>query len=219
MPWPSCTMDSRHFRSSPAVSYQPAHSSIKQRRGARICRTLLIHFLYRFTTRRVLLSPGSSRLRFTNFNSSFVEMRRDWSLFIVLSVLNFCSLSLKWSKSLARTDVLRVGNFHSRGSQPFSLPESVPTDSQFLSVICVGELNMYVCKVICPKYLSWLDKRKQWGRMSSPFLTEPMTLWEYLSLHTQTRVLQIQLLSITYLKMLPNCHSHKFMGITNIALA
>ena len=26
--------------------------------------------------------------------------------------------------------------------------------------------------------------------MSSPFLTEPVALWEYLSLHTQTQVLK-----------------------------
>ena len=56
---------------------------------------------------------------------------------------------------------------------------------------------LYVCKVICPKaglsldmhyqasgYLSLLDKRKEWGSMSSPFLTEPLALWEYFSLHT-----------------------------------
>ena len=63
--------------------------------------------------------------------------------------------------------------------------------------------SLYVrnaCKVICPKaslsldmhyqgstYLSLLDKRKEWGSMSSPFLTEPVALWEYLSLHTQTQ--------------------------------
>ena len=35
-------------------------------------------------------------------------------------------------------------------------------------------------------YLSLLDKRKEWGSMSSPFLTEQVALWEYLSLHTQT---------------------------------
>ena len=45
-----------------------------------------------------------------------------------------------------------------------------------------------------------LDKRKEWGSMSSPFLTEPVALWEHLSLHTQTRVLQIELLNIPYLK-------------------
>ena len=32
-------------------------------------------------------------------------------------------------------------------------------------------------------YLSLLYKIKKWGSMSSPFLTEPVTLWEYLSLH------------------------------------
>ena len=58
----------------------------------------------------------------------------------------------------------------------------------------------YVCKVFCPEagpsldmryqgstYLSLLDKRKECGSMSSPFLTEPVALWEYLSLHTQTQ--------------------------------
>ena len=72
---------------------------------------------------------------------------------------------------------------------------------------------MYVCKVICPKaspsldmhyqgnaYLSLLDKRKEWGNMSSAFLTEPVALWEYLSLHTQT---QIQLLSIPIPQIAP----------------
>ena len=57
-----------------------------------------------------------------------------------------------------------------------------------------------VCKVFCPEagpsldmhyqgstYLSFLDKRKEWDSMSSPFLTEPVDLWEYLSLHTQTQ--------------------------------
>ena len=57
-----------------------------------------------------------------------------------------------------------------------------------------------VCKVSCPEagpsldmhyqgstYLSLLDKRKEWGSMSSPFLTEPMALWEYISLHIQTQ--------------------------------
>ena len=34
--------------------------------------------------------------------------------------------------------------------------------------------------------------------MSSPFLTELVTLWEYLSLDTDTRVLHIQLLSISH---------------------
>ena len=55
---------------------------------------------------------------------------------------------------------------------------------------------MYVYKVICPKaglsldlhyqgstYLSLLDKIKEWGSISGPFLSEPVTLWEYLSLH------------------------------------
>ena len=36
-------------------------------------------------------------------------------------------------------------------------------------------------------YLSLLDKRNEWGNMSSPFLTEPVALWEYLLLHTQTQ--------------------------------
>ena len=61
-------------------------------------------------------------------------------------------------------------------------------------------LMLYVCKVFCPEagpslnmhyqgstYLSLLDKRKEWGSISSPFLTEPVALWEYLSLHTQTQ--------------------------------
>ena len=59
---------------------------------------------------------------------------------------------------------------------------------------------VYECKVFCPEagpyldmhyqgstYLSLLDKRKELGSMSSPFLTEPVTLWEYLALHTQTQ--------------------------------
>ena len=58
-----------------------------------------------------------------------------------------------------------------------------------------GYLFMYVCKVFCPEegpsldmhyhgsvYLSLLDKRKEWGSMSSPFLTEPVVLREYLAL-------------------------------------
>ena len=58
---------------------------------------------------------------------------------------------------------------------------------------------MYACKVICLKagvsldmhyqssaYLSLLDKRKEWGSMSSPSFTESVVLWEYLSLHTNT---------------------------------
>ena len=61
-------------------------------------------------------------------------------------------------------------------------------------------INLYVCKLFCPEagpsldmhyqgsaYLSLLDKTKEWGSMSSPFLTEPVALWEYLSLHTQTQ--------------------------------
>ena len=61
---------------------------------------------------------------------------------------------------------------------------------------------MHVCKVFCPEagpsfdmhyqgsrstYLSLLDKRKEWGSMSSPFHIEPVALWEYLPLHTQTQ--------------------------------
>ena len=57
-----------------------------------------------------------------------------------------------------------------------------------------------VCKVFCPEagpsldmhyqgstYLSLLDKRNEGGSMSSPFLTEPVAIWEYISLHTQTQ--------------------------------
>ena len=46
---------------------------------------------------------------------------------------------------------------------------------------------MYVCEVCFPDmhyqdstYLSLLDKRKERGSMSSPFLTEPVALWEYI---------------------------------------
>ena len=80
-------------------------------------------------------------------------------------------------------------------------------------VVYVKSKSMFVCKVICPKaglsldmhyqgsaYLSLLNKRKERGSMPSPFLTESVALWEYLSMHTQTRVLQIQLLSMPYLK-------------------
>ena len=58
-------------------------------------------------------------------------------------------------------------------------------------------LFFYVCKVFCTEagpsldihykggtYLRLLDKKKEWGSMSSPFITEPVALWEYLSLHT-----------------------------------
>ena len=72
---------------------------------------------------------------------------------------------------------------------------------------------VYIYKVFCPEagpsldmhyqgntYLSLLDERKEWGSMSSPFLTEPVALWEYLSLHTQKK---IQLLSIPILQIAP----------------
>ena len=91
-----------------------------------------------------------------------------------------------------------------------SLYETDKTQIDAKVIQCTDIPHIYVCKVICPKaglfldihyqgsaYLSLLDKRKEWGSMSSPFLTEPVALWEYLSLHTQT---QIQLLSIPYLK-------------------
>ena len=94
-----------------------------------------------------------------------------------------------------------------------------------------------VCKVFCPEagpslemhyqgstYLSLLDKRKEWGSMSSPFLTEPVTLWEYLSLHTQTQeCCKYNYQASPYPKYLPICHNHEwdwaFMVTTNIVLA
>ena len=36
-------------------------------------------------------------------------------------------------------------------------------------------------------YLSFLGKGEESGSMPIPFLTEPVALWEYLSLHTQTQ--------------------------------
>ena len=52
--------------------------------------------------------------------------------------------------------------------------------------------NIYVCKVFCPKagpslqgstYLSLLDKKKEWGSISNPFLTEPVRRTTFYKLH------------------------------------
>ena len=76
----------------------------------------------------------------------------------------------------------------------------------------------YVCKIICPEAGLSLDMHyrdstsvywtKERSEVVCPFLTEPVALQEYLPSHTDTGVLQIQLLRIPYLEQLPNCHSH-----------
>ena len=77
--------------------------------------------------------------------------------------------------------------------------EDLPLGRTLWWYICMY-VCVYVCKVFFPEkgpfldmhyqgsaYLRLLDKRKEWGSMSSPFLTEPVALWEYPSLHTQTQ--------------------------------
>ena len=95
--------------------------------------------------------------------------------------------------------------------------------------VLVWKLHMYICicKVIWPKavlsldmhyqgstYLSLLDKRKEWGSISSPYLTEPVALWEipFICTHRH-RVLQMQLLSIPIPQTAPKL-SQQYMGLS-----
>ena len=96
--------------------------------------------------------------------------------------------------------------------------------------------RMYLCKVFCPEagpsldmhyqcstYLSLLDKRMEWGSMSSPFLTEQ---WSFVNTfhctHRYKSTAKTTTMHPHTPNSSPNCHSHKwdwaFMGTTDIAL-
>ena len=78
-------------------------------------------------------------------------------------------------------------------SQVFPLKLYMPFWIASIRATCLAHLSrldlyvcMYVCEVFCLEAGPSLDLHYQ-GSMSSPFLSEPVTLWEYISLHTQTQ--------------------------------